>query len=440
MKRVILSLILLSTLLLGENSNTYLDRAVARDAQNDTLGASSDFDRAIALDPNNVDAYLQRGKFNLKEGYQFAALEDFDKAALLASQNPRVYYERAHYHMAQNDPIKALKDLSRAISLAPDKPEAYGFRGVLYAQRNQLKKALSDYRNALKLNPKDYHTYYNRALLWHKRDDITQYCSDLKNSLKYSPQNNPQKDQIIKRIQNYCDESQSSYYYQRGISFFNQKQYQKAIDIYTKGLKKEATNPIILSLRGNAYRQLKRYTEALADYNSALKHQKNLIKEIFLISIYYGQAKANLMLNHPAKALKAIDQSMAILLKQPEKNHLGNEIYYYVRGASLLKLNRIPEAIKMFDHTLSINPNDPLALINRASAKLMLKSKPEDLSNIFAAIRDCNKAILIDSKSGRSYFIRGKAKSLLPIKNHCGDLKRAKKLGYPVPTSTLDGC
>lgn len=55
------------------------DRGLARKNRDDFAGALADYNRAITLNPDFLEAYLQRGLLNLSQGREAEARRDFDQ-------------------------------------------------------------------------------------------------------------------------------------------------------------------------------------------------------------------------------------------------------------------------------------------------------------------------------------------------------------------------
>ncbi len=73
---------------------------------------------------------------------------------------------------------------------------------------------------------------------------------------------------------------------------------------------------------------------------------------------------------------------------------------------------------------MRLNPNNPIALSNRAYSKLKM-------SNIDGAISDINKSIELMQSNAYAYMIRGRIYlSLNKIENACVDFTIAKNLNF----------
>jgi hypothetical protein len=153
------------------NPGTYNNRGNLKESKlNDYQGALSDYNRAIVLDPKFAEAYNNRG--NLKKNNNElndaqGALADYDRAIALNPKFAEAYYNRGNLKSGKlNDSQGALADYDQAILLNPKLVQAYNNRGILKQQKlNDLQGALADYDSAIALAPKNASAYGARGLL-----------------------------------------------------------------------------------------------------------------------------------------------------------------------------------------------------------------------------------------------------------------------------------
>ena len=133
----ILSIIVVTTLCLGAAAagqekaaaQEPFEQGVAALAQGNPTLAAEKFTAALKIDPEMLEAYINRGIAEMKLDQWADAVGDFDQA----------------------------------LELAPNSPEAYYNRGLAYSRQGLPDKALADYTQALKFAPKDWQIYYNRG-------------------------------------------------------------------------------------------------------------------------------------------------------------------------------------------------------------------------------------------------------------------------------------
>ena len=67
-------------------------------------------------------------------------------------------------------------------------------------------------------------------------------------------------------------------YFQRGNAYFNQKQYELAIQEYTKAIQLNPNSDGAYNNRGSVYEKLKQYERAFQEYSKALQLNPNSAK------------------------------------------------------------------------------------------------------------------------------------------------------------------
>jgi tetratricopeptide (TPR) repeat protein len=172
--------------------SAYSNRGLLRSLRlNDQNGALADYNKAIALDPKYATAYNNRGLLrSLRLNDQNGALADYNKAIAL---DPK--YAIAHYNRGflKEDRLKdyrgALADYNQAISIDPQYLDAYNNRGLLKDNKlNDLQGSLADYNRVISLDPKYAIAYNNRALLKaEKLKDLQGALADYNQAISLNP-------------------------------------------------------------------------------------------------------------------------------------------------------------------------------------------------------------------------------------------------------------
>lgn len=481
----------------------YLEKAVQTDSKDalilitrgrlkemldDRTGALADFNAAIDLEPKNADHYVQRGKYNLNGGYQSLALADFNKAIILAPNSYEGYYFRSSVYFGQNKYDDALKDVNKSITLDPKQEKLYISKGLIYDSLQDYDKTLASYNKAVELNPNYFLTYVNRSKTYYTLENLDASCKDLQTAKRLIKERNLNIPELLEEIESglndYCDDSKASYFYQRGIANYNLNQYAKAVDLYNLGLKKFPGHVMLLAFKGNALLALKENENALKNYQEALTNQQALLAELklsrslanaseaeiqkaykaTLADIHFGMATAKINLSDFTEALAQVNT--AIQLKDENNEDLAT--YFNLRGNIHLAAANYDLAQADFTKSIAIHKNYSLAYVNRAIAKassaenskisgysLGGKANNQPLqviwrttksrnkkaeSNLISALDDCNAAIGMDKNFGFAYYIRGQLKQLLNQPDYCIDLLNAQKLGMQIEASILKNC
>jgi tetratricopeptide (TPR) repeat protein len=107
--------------------------------------------QAIARDPNDAEAYYQRGRlYNRLKEFQ-KARADLDRVIALKPDHSEAYHHRGHAQEGLGQPQKAVDDFSTALKGQPQNAHLYQVRGRNYLRLQDHAKAVEDLNRALEL-------------------------------------------------------------------------------------------------------------------------------------------------------------------------------------------------------------------------------------------------------------------------------------------------
>lgn len=183
--------------------------------------AIQDFDKAIALDPDDADTYYYRGNSWYTKGEPDKAIRDFDKAIALSPEGADAYCNRGISWRAKGEYDKSIQDFNKAIVLNPDFAEAYNNRGISWRNKGEYGKAIRNYDKAIALSSDDAKFYGNRGYSWDAKGEYDKAIRDYDKAIALSPDD-------------------ADVYNNRGFSWRAKGEYDKAIQDFNKAI---ALNP-----------------------------------------------------------------------------------------------------------------------------------------------------------------------------------------------------
>lgn len=139
--------------------------------------AIQDFDRAIAIDPDFGEAYLNRGLAEHVQGNTAAALVDLEKALDLNPNLVGAYNERGQIYLERGDTQKAIQDFDKSIQVKPTL-DAFYQRAKAYEIAGQHQKAIADYDAAIQEFPASPYIYRARATAKRNQGDLDGATAD----------------------------------------------------------------------------------------------------------------------------------------------------------------------------------------------------------------------------------------------------------------------
>ncbi len=145
------------------------------------------YDQALLNNPNDVNAYYQRGIIYFESKLYYSAINDFDEVIKRDSQNADAYVYRGNIYDNLQEYQKALLDYTQAIKINPDYAIAYNNRGNTYYHLEEYQKALSDFNQVIKINPDYAYAYYGRGLTYYNLEEYQKALSDYTQAIKINP-------------------------------------------------------------------------------------------------------------------------------------------------------------------------------------------------------------------------------------------------------------
>lgn len=141
------------------------------------------YTQIIDLYPKIPEAYIRRARLrnNIEE-----ILEDYNKAIELDPNSIDALLGRGDVKMSQNDNIGAIEDLNRVIELNPNDLNAYSYRGIAKENLGDYTGAMIDFDKAIEICPGAYQ-YLNRGKLKFLTKDIISALSDFEKSIEKYP-------------------------------------------------------------------------------------------------------------------------------------------------------------------------------------------------------------------------------------------------------------
>jgi tetratricopeptide (TPR) repeat protein len=129
----------------------YIERGNVKTEVGDLPGAVADYTTAIQLNPKSVAAYYNRGTVLSKSGRHQAAIADYNTAIRIDPQYAQAYMNRGNELDDLGDSAGAIASYDRAIQIRPDYALAYLNRGIAHGRSGHRPQATADLQLAAKL-------------------------------------------------------------------------------------------------------------------------------------------------------------------------------------------------------------------------------------------------------------------------------------------------
>lgn len=148
-----------------DNAEAYFNRGLAYESVGGYDEAYADYSKAIELNPQYADAIAARGVL-FRSFDDRRTIADCNAAIAINPRCALAYYNRAFGIVICGEEKyygQAYADLSKAIEINPAYADAYYWRGALLEKANRQSAALADFTKAIELNPYNDLYYLSRA-------------------------------------------------------------------------------------------------------------------------------------------------------------------------------------------------------------------------------------------------------------------------------------
>ena len=251
--------------------------------------ALSYFDQAIEGSPY-YSYYFNKAEALIK-------LERYPEAIATTTEGIRnnaasgeLYFKRAQAYRHKKEFLPAQKDLEAAARLSPDDPDVLLDMGVLYTDRNEIDQALAAYHRLLRTDSKEKDkAYSNMAGIFatnpETRDSALFYY---RKAIAANPEN-------------------STFYYNLGNLYREEKNYKEAIDQYRKALTLKQDEPKFYINLTSTYKELDNNREAITAVQNGLAALPNdyALNALRADLAYYKEKDYPVAIRHATKALTA---------------------------------------------------------------------------------------------------------------------------------------
>ncbi|RYF77507.1 MAG: tetratricopeptide repeat protein [Cytophagaceae bacterium] len=211
-------------------------------------------------------------------------------------------------------------------------------------------------------------------------------------------------------------------YLDQGRALLREGKSREALTALNQAVEADADNADAFNTRGVAYFELKEYSNALLDYEQALKLKPDFYRP------YYNRALLKTAQGDVQAALK--DYSEAIRLA-PDTAKTATSETYLNRGQLFALQGQTQPALTDFDQSIKLNPKNALALYNRGNLRFNEKDLP-------GSIADFQACVAADPTFGKAFYGLGLAQVLANQRDAaCLSLRQAQKLNYPDAASAI---
>lgn len=173
----------------GRNENELFQKGMLLMDRKRYAAAQKNFDIVLLLNPNHVDALLQRGLCKLNAGMVNLALDDFSDILMLANGKPEAYaaMAKAYWMLADYPMAKYFIDEALRYHGSLD-AECYALASNIHSKLNDIAAAYACINRAIVCNPFSASYHFRRARLLFQMGKIQVALNDLNKAISFEPE------------------------------------------------------------------------------------------------------------------------------------------------------------------------------------------------------------------------------------------------------------
>lgn len=183
MIKIILTIIYcFMTTINAQSSSDYHKKGEDKDKKGNFKGAIMQYQKALIIDPNNVEILEKTVYAKSNTGQYSSAIDNLNTLIQLKPQSSKFFYLRGFLHFNLKNFYAAVLDYTKAIEFQEDKISNYN----IYSERGLCKMHLKDYLGAIQ--------DFNQSLSMYRDPGIIKYKNEAEIKLKENP---PSKYKVI---------------------------------------------------------------------------------------------------------------------------------------------------------------------------------------------------------------------------------------------------
>jgi tetratricopeptide (TPR) repeat protein len=136
---------------------------------------------------SEAESHFNQGRADLEDGSLEQAIDEFDTAIRLDPEFVEAYEYRAWVYIHLAEYGRAIADSDAALHIDPEYSPAYGSRAAAYAYLREYDQSVADLDSALRINPNYAGAYLGRAVAYIALEEFDRAIADYDAYLRINP-------------------------------------------------------------------------------------------------------------------------------------------------------------------------------------------------------------------------------------------------------------
>ncbi len=255
------------------DAHSYYLRAVVYKEMQDWEKSISDYQQAIAMDPQFALAYRRLGYVYDVTGRLDEAFKNYQKAVALNPDDAIAQYDLGLAYYTRGDQDQARQHYQKAIDLDAHYSDAWHNLGIVYDNKGNKDEALRCYDQAISFNPNNFQYYDARGRTYRDLDRVEEAFKDIEHSIELNP------DYFNSRM------SRGYYYFLRG-------EFESAAQDYHKAAQLNPQDMMVWVMKAEIDRATGNYISAEKNLKRAEQADPSSPRPVYdLYRVYYALGK-----------------------------------------------------------------------------------------------------------------------------------------------------
>lgn len=378
------------------------------------------FEKSADLNPQSAELHSKLGMIYFKKDYSDRSHKEYKKAVDLEPYNPSYREDLGVFYYWHNQKDRAIKEMENAVMLASDNVEYIKALGMMYEESGQFKKAENQFKKALKISPEDYIVIALLGKVYFKQNLVNLALNEYNKALKIKPDSYLLRIYAAKayrklgkpdlaieefkkalegphEVETKAKESLARAYSDLGKEFLDRGNFLKAISIL-EGAEKLSETAEILYYLGRAYFENSQYDKAVEKLKKAYAQEPGNYEVLGLLGkTYYKKGSLSRACSILEKTVKVAPwhieyQELLAEIYESRKHYRSavnvyNELlkinkekpdlYLYLKGNCFYHLSKYSEALSAYQEAVKLKDNIWQYHDAIAKAQLKLGNKKE---------------------------------------------------------------
>lgn len=216
----------------------------------------------------------------------------------------------------------ALEDFQKALELRPNYFKSFLNRANVLADLKMLDEAILDYTKGIELQPRFFKAFSNRGHLYHETGQWDLALSDFQCAI-------------------YIDPEYVNSLFNLGILYLDMTRQEDAMQCFTRAVEIDPTDADCWAYTADIHFSRREFGKSIEKFTYALEHD-------YSARYLYNRALSFLYSGAFENAIEDIDDYFGMQKPLEPDEELTADMFFYIRGSSLLALGDFEEALDEF--------------------------------------------------------------------------------------------